>query len=72
MIFLQMADGVDDATWLYHLHRGDYANWFREAINDDELADEADQLQDSADPTATREQMRQMVERRYTAPAQVL
>jgi hypothetical protein len=24
MIFLQMADGVDDATWLHHLHRGDY------------------------------------------------
>ena len=72
MIFLQMADGVDDATWLHHLHRGDYAKWFREAIHDDELADEADQLQDSADPTATREQVRQMVERRYTAPAQVL
>ena len=37
MIFLQMADGVDDATWLHHLHRGDYTRWFRDAIKDDDL-----------------------------------
>ena len=40
MMFLQIADGVDDATWLHHLRRGDYARWFRTAIKDDELADE--------------------------------
>ena len=70
MIFLQMADGVDDATWLHHLHRGDYTRWFREAIKDDELADEAEGVQDGADPAATRKQIRELVERRYTAPAQ--
>ncbi len=70
MIFMQMADGVDDATWLHHLHRGDYSRWFREAIKDDELAEEADSVQDGADPLATRKQIREMVERRYTAPAQ--
>jgi len=69
MIFLQMADGVDDATWLYHLNRGDYAKWFREGIKDDELAGEAERLQNSVDPAASREQMREMVERRYAAPA---
>ena len=25
MIFLQMAAGVDEATWLHHLHAGDYS-----------------------------------------------
>ncbi len=70
MIFLQMADGVDDATWLHHLHRGDYAQWFRSAIKDDDLAREVESVQDGADPTATREQIRTMVERRYTAAAQ--
>ena len=50
MIFMQMADGVDDATWLHHLHRGDYSRWFREAIKDDELAEEAESVQDGADP----------------------
>jgi hydroxymethylpyrimidine pyrophosphatase-like HAD family hydrolase len=71
MIFLQMADGVDDATWLHHLHRGDYTRWFREAIKDDDLADEAERVQDNADPLATRKQIRAMIERRYTAPAEV-
>jgi hypothetical protein len=65
-----MADGVDDATWMHHLHRGDYARWFREAIKDDDLADEAERVQHRADPAATRGQIRAMVERRYTAPAQ--
>ena len=70
MIFLQMADGVDDATWLHHLHRGDYSRWFRDAIKDDDLADEAESVQDGADAAATRTQIREIVERRYTAPAQ--
>jgi hypothetical protein len=69
MIFLQMADGVDDATWLHHLHRGDYARWFRDAIKDDDLANEAETVQDGADAAATRKQIRDIVERRYTAPA---
>lgn len=69
MLFLQLADGVDDATWLFHLHRGDYARWFREAIKDDALADEAESVQDGQDPARTRAQLREIVERRYTAPA---
>jgi hydroxymethylpyrimidine pyrophosphatase-like HAD family hydrolase len=69
MIFLQMADGVDDATWMHHLRRGDYTRWFREAIKDGELADEAQRLQDDADPVATRAQMREIIERRYAPPA---
>lgn len=65
-IFLQMADGVDDATWLHHLHRGDYTRWFREAIKDDALADEAMRLQDNEDSQATRRQMRALIDQRYT------
>ena len=40
MVFLQLAQGVDDATWLHHLHQGDYAHWFRTAIKDTDLAEE--------------------------------
>lgn len=69
MMFLQMADGVDDATWLHHLHRGDYARWFRTAIKDDELADQAEALQDGADAKATRTAVRELIERSYTGPA---
>ena len=68
--FLQIADGVDDETWLYHLKRGDYSRWFREKIKDDALAAEAEQVErNSADPKHTREKIRDAVERRYTAPA---
>ncbi|HRO59566.1 MAG TPA: HAD family hydrolase [Burkholderiaceae bacterium] len=69
VLFLQIADGVDDETWLFHLQRGDYATWFREAIKDDDLADEAERVQHGEDPAQTRKEIRQIVERRYTAPA---
>jgi hydroxymethylpyrimidine pyrophosphatase-like HAD family hydrolase len=43
--FMQLAAGVDDETWLYHLSRGDYARWFRDKIQDEELATVTEQLQ---------------------------
>jgi HAD superfamily hydrolase (TIGR01484 family) len=70
-IFLQMADGVDEATWLHHLRQGDYSRWFREIIKDRELAAEAEALESEADPdpAATRKAIRDAIERRYTLPA---
>ena len=38
VIFLQMAEGVDEDTWLFHLRRQDYSHWLRDSIKDDELA----------------------------------
>jgi hypothetical protein len=66
-----LGDGVDDETWLYHLRQGDYARWFREAIQDEALAAEAEDIQrrhgdDSAD---SRARIRKTIERRYTTPA---
>ena len=40
VIFLQMAQGVDDQTWMHHLRSGEYLRRFSEAIKDDELAAE--------------------------------
>src|SRR6185295_6776678 len=40
MSFLDLGDGVDDETWLYHLGRGDYSGWLRTEVKDGELADE--------------------------------
>jgi hypothetical protein len=70
-IFMQMADGVDDDTWLHHLEAHDYSRWIREAIKDDELADELQQIEDQPErgPKATRRSMREAIERKYTAPA---
>jgi hypothetical protein len=70
-LFMQMADGVDDDTWLHHLEAHDYSRWIREAIKDEELADELERIegQPEPDPKATRRAVREAIERKYTAPA---
>jgi hydroxymethylpyrimidine pyrophosphatase-like HAD family hydrolase len=71
VFFLEMAAGVDDDTWLHHLRQGDYSRWFREAIKDRDLAAEAEAVErrEGLSAAASREQIRQAVERRYTLPA---
>lgn len=68
-VFLQLADGVDDDTWLYHLRRGDYTSWLRDCIKDAPLAEEAGALEGMEDPLESRRLLREVIERRYTAPA---
>jgi NAD(P)H-dependent FMN reductase len=65
------AVGVDDKTWLHHLHAGAYSQWFRDAIKDDDLASEAVPIEQDHSLTAgeSRARIRDIVERRYTAPA---
>ena len=70
-LFLHIADGVDDATWTFHLRRGDYSTWLRAQVKDDGLADEVDRVE--RDPALTaagsRAAVRAAVEQRYTLPA---
>lgn len=67
-MFIQIAEGVDDETWLHHLRRGDYSQWMREAIKDDALADEVREIEkDGKDsPQKTRTAVIEAVNRRYT------
>src|SRR5215471_4694610 len=69
-VFMQLADGVDDETWLHHLRNGDFSNWFRSIIKDDELADEAAQIEQNQGLSAmeSRAAIRNAIEKRYTAP----
>ena len=73
MIFLQISDGIDDATWEHHLRAGDYSAWFRNVIKDDDMAQEAAEIEadKSLGPGESRKRVRDMVSRRYTAPAEV-
>ena len=68
MVFLLMADGVDDATFDYHRRRGDYSRWFRETIKDEELASEVEQVENGShlDPDRARVLLRESIEKRYT------
>jgi hypothetical protein len=70
--FLQLADGVDDETWMHHLRRGDYSKWFREGIKDKEIAAEAAAIERREDlsPRESRAAIRDAIERRYTLPAE--
>lgn len=70
-IFVQMADGVDDETWLHHLRNHDYSQWFRECVKDPELADVAANVEESQpdDVAASRGAIRAAIEDRYTASA---
>lgn len=45
LLFTLLAAGVDDETWLDHLHRGDYSRWFGEVIGDDALTQVASELE---------------------------
>jgi hypothetical protein len=71
MLFLQIAEGVDDRTWVHHLRAGDYSSWFRRVIKDDELAREAAgvEIDRSLQPLESRRRISDAVSRRYTTPA---
>jgi len=59
-LFLQIGDGVDDETWLFHLRNGDFARWFAAVVGDARLAERARRAADdqSLDAAATREAIR--------------
>jgi len=68
--FMQIGDGVDDPTWDFHLRRHDMSSWFRQVIKDEELATEAEKIEDEdLDAAASRKRIRHAIERRYTTPA---
>lgn len=71
ILFMDLADGVDDATWLHHLQRMDVSQWLREGIRDDSIAEEvaAIERQSDIDPNEARRRIRALIEARYTLPA---
>jgi hypothetical protein len=70
-IFMQLADGIDDSTWMHHLQRGDYSHWFREIIKDDDLAQIVAKVEQDKHTSAreSRRKVKEAIESRYTAPA---
>jgi HAD superfamily hydrolase (TIGR01484 family) len=68
--FSQLAEGVDDETWLFHLYRGDYSRWFREAVKDPYLAEQTERIEQrpKLQPAETRNLIRRLIDARYTLP----
>ena len=70
-MFTQIADGIDDETWLHHLRRGDYSRWIRDAIKDDEMAEEVAAIERAAQMSVpeTRTAVIDAINRRYASSA---
>ncbi|HLQ35915.1 MAG TPA: HAD-IIB family hydrolase [Chloroflexota bacterium] len=71
VIFAQLAQGIDDETWLHHLRQGDYSRWFERAIKDDQLGADAAEIEQDEDLSAeeSRRRILAAIEERYTLPA---
>jgi HAD superfamily hydrolase (TIGR01484 family) len=69
-VFCQIAAGIDEPTWMFHLQSQDYSRWFRDAIKDDHLADEMERIEQRTDlsPEQRRHLVRELVAARYTLP----
>jgi HAD superfamily hydrolase (TIGR01484 family) len=71
ILFTQIADGVDDQTWEYHLRAADYSKWFRDIIKDEELSEVAAAIEKNGNLNAaeSRKQINEAITLRYTAPS---
>jgi hypothetical protein len=70
--FTDLADGVDEDTWLFHWRRGEVSEWVRTCIKDPALADKvaAIEHEDPDNAMATRQRVRELIEATYTLPAE--
>ncbi len=70
MMFNELAQGIDDETWLYHLRRNEYSKWMRESIKDEALASEVAQAENDRHASAedSRQRVIAAIDKRYTGP----
>jgi HAD superfamily hydrolase (TIGR01484 family) len=67
-IFIQIAEGIDDETWMFHLRQQDYSKWIEEAIKDEELAREVAAIETRELSAAeSRKEIKEAIERQYTS-----
>jgi hydroxymethylpyrimidine pyrophosphatase-like HAD family hydrolase len=72
VLFTDLADGVDEDTWLYHWSRGDVSKWLRTCVKDEPLADRVVAVEREVpdDASASRQRVRELIEETYTLPAE--
>jgi hydroxymethylpyrimidine pyrophosphatase-like HAD family hydrolase len=66
LLFQHIAEGLDIDTWLYHLRRKDFTNWFRKTIHDEDLAKVAEEAE-KMDAAASRRHILDYIKQKYTA-----
>ncbi|MEX6686149.1 HAD-IIB family hydrolase [Danxiaibacter flavus] len=65
--FMQLAEGVDDDTWLFHLRNHDYSKWMSDKVNDNALAEQVERVENmEPDALASRESISKLIQLHYT------
>lgn len=67
-LFAQIAEGIDEETWSFHLRQHDYSDWLREAVKDDAVADEiaAVERDKKLSPAESRARILETIRKHYT------
>ena len=70
-LFCHIGRGIDEETWLFHLHRGDYSRWIRESVKDRDLAEVVRQVEerDHLDAQDSRNLICDAIEVKYSLSA---
>ncbi|HZP87187.1 MAG TPA: haloacid dehalogenase, partial [Burkholderiales bacterium] len=69
-VFCQIAQGIGEETWTFHLRRNDYSRWMRDVIKNQGLAEAVEDIERrfDLDPAQTRAMVCAAIEARYTLP----
>jgi HAD superfamily hydrolase (TIGR01484 family) len=70
-LFAQLAEGLDDETWNFHVAQADYSRWLREIIRDQDLAEVVGSVEKdrTLGPKESRQRIIEAIRKHYTAPA---
>jgi HAD superfamily hydrolase (TIGR01484 family) len=68
-VFVQLAEGIDDETWMHHLRSGHYSAWLRNSIKDESLAAATEKIEAApeVEPAESRSRIIRLIQERYTA-----
>ncbi|MFN8554420.1 MAG: HAD-IIB family hydrolase [Candidatus Obscuribacterales bacterium] len=71
ILFIQISEGIDDETWLYHLRNAEYSKWFAAAIKDEKLANQTAAIEENMSLSAeeSKAAIHSLIKNTYTASA---
>jgi hypothetical protein len=73
-MFVQLAEGLDEETWNYHLRQHDISRWLRERVGHPELAEGVNAVEADGALSAveSRSRVRKLIEEHYRLPTELV
>jgi len=73
IVFLQLAEGIDNDTWKYHLDCREYSLWILKSIKDKDLSVQIAEIENlGEDKEISLEKIKTLIESNYTMPVKSL